>query len=67
MPENHLGQVVRSFRMHNDIKELAFALTVGRSVAWLNKFEKTGRCYERTRQTIFDKYPLILDEVLKVG
>lgn len=60
----HLGQIVRTYRMKNDIGEQQFAATVSRSVSWLQKFEKSGACYERTENKIYLEYPGIRKIVL---
>lgn len=63
----HLGSIVRAFRMKNDIGEQQFAATVRRSISWLQKFEKKGSCFERTRKYIYEKYPAIQQMTAEVG
>lgn len=60
----HLGQIVRAYRIKNDIGTQQFAATVGRSPSWLADFEKSGTCLERTEFAIYHNYPSILKIVL---
>ena len=59
----HLGLVVRRYRMENDLTVEGFAVSMGRTRAWLQKFERTGRCFERTLVQMYNKFPEVRKRV----
>lgn len=60
-----IGQIIRQYRMENDISAPRFAAACGRSPKWTFSVEATGRGYERTWVKMGKEFPDLKQAIIK--